>query len=112
MMTRLAPARRWASVFSLVRKIPVDSITTSTPTSPQADAAGILHRGRADGPSVDHQEAILDRQLVPEPAVNRVVLQQIGQVRKLEEIVHRHDLARRRAPSPRGTPPGRCARIR
>ena len=30
--------------------------------------------------------------LVPEPAVNRVVLEQIGQVGKLEEIVDRHDL--------------------
>jgi len=40
MMTRLAPARRWASVFSRVRKTPVDSMTTSAPTSCQADVAG------------------------------------------------------------------------
>src|SRR6478736_4708739 len=40
MMTRRAPARRCPSHLSAVRKTPVDSITTSTPTSPQADAAG------------------------------------------------------------------------
>src|SRR6516225_7727318 len=42
MITRRAPARRWGSVLSLVRNTPVDSMTTSAPTSPQADAAGSL----------------------------------------------------------------------
>ena len=92
MMTRLAPARRCASAFSLVRKIPVDSITTSTPTASQADAAGSFTAvARMRRPSTT-RERILDRHVVPELAVHGVVLEQIGELRELEEIVDRHDL--------------------
>ena len=92
MMTRLAPARRCAAAFSLVRKIPVDSITTSTPTSPQADAAGSFTAVARMGRPSTTRKPSLTATLVPEPAVNRVVLEQIGQVGQLEEVVDRHDL--------------------
>ena len=40
MMTFFAPASRWATAFSLAVKRPVDSTTTSTPSSFQGSWAG------------------------------------------------------------------------
>ena len=40
MMTRLAPASIWAAAFSPSVNRPVDSITTSAPTSPHGTALG------------------------------------------------------------------------
>ena len=40
MMTFLAPALMWARASSSVRKKPVDSTTTSAPTSPHGRSAG------------------------------------------------------------------------
>ena len=41
MMTFLAPASRWAWLFSLVRNRPVDSTTYSAPILPQGRSAGL-----------------------------------------------------------------------
>ena len=40
MMTRLAPPARWPAALSRAVKMPVDSMTTSTPCSPQGISAG------------------------------------------------------------------------
>ena len=42
MRTRLAPASMWARALSPSVKWPVDSMTTSTPSSPQGSALGSL----------------------------------------------------------------------
>ena len=72
--------------------MPVDSMTTSTPTSPQADAAGSFTARGADRPAVDHQEPILHRHVVAEAAVDRVVPEQVREVGQLEQVVHRDHL--------------------
>ena len=52
--TRDAPAFRWAAAWSRLRKWPVDSITTSTPSSPQGKADGSASlRTRTGDPSMD-----------------------------------------------------------
>ena len=40
MITLRAPATRWAATLSRVRNLPVDSMTTSTPSSSHGSAAG------------------------------------------------------------------------
>jgi hypothetical protein len=52
----------------------------------------VLDRGQADLLAVDDQRAALDLDVAAEAAVHRVVLQHVGQVVGLEEVVDRDDL--------------------
>ena len=100
-MTRRAPAARCAWHFSFVRKMPVDSMTTSTPASPHADAAGSLTAVvRTRRPSTSRKLSCTVTVAV-EASVDGVVLQQVRQVPQLEQVVDGDDLdvvAQKRGP--------------
>jgi hypothetical protein len=53
---------------------------------------GVLHRGQADLLAVDDQRVAVDRDLAVEAAVHRVVLEHVGQVVGLEQVVDADDL--------------------
>jgi hypothetical protein len=55
-------------------------------------ARRILLRGQADLLAVDHQMAAVDRDAAVETAVDRVVLQHVRHVVRVEQIVDRDDL--------------------
>ena len=59
-ITSGAPPSRWAAAASRLVKKPVDSITTSTPSSPHGSAVGIAHREHLEHVAVDG-DAVLVR---------------------------------------------------
>ena len=84
--------------------MPVDSITTSTPASPQADAAGSFTAvARTDRPSTTSERSVSSTRVRPQPPMHGVVLEQVGQVREVEQVVHRDDLDVAAARAPRGS---------
>ena len=76
MMTFFAPAWMCLRAFSSVRKRPVDSTTISAPTSFHFRLAG----------------SILYGHLVVEAAVNGVILQHVGQILGIQQVVDTYDL--------------------
>jgi hypothetical protein len=56
------------------------------------EACGVRLGGRADFLPVDNENTILDRNVALEASVNGVVLQHVGEVVDVEQIVDRHNL--------------------
>src|SRR5664280_2866000 len=88
-ITRLAPASRWAAADSRVVNRPVDSITTSTPSSPQGNALGSRSASTAIGPesrTIDEPETSV------EAAVRGVVPEEMAQRLRRGQVVDGHHL--------------------
>ena len=77
MMTFDAPASRWACAFSPSVKMPVDSITMSTPSARRKLYRLPLAEG-LDGVAVDRDLVVAGRHLAVEAAIGGVVLEQVG----------------------------------
>ncbi len=92
MITFFAPASMCFCAVSLVRNRPVASTTTSAPTALHLRLAGIPLLRQADPLAVDEQRVAVDRDLALEAAVHRVVLQHVGEVLGLEQVVDGDDL--------------------
>jgi hypothetical protein len=89
MITLRAPASRCCAAPARVRSRPVDSITTSTPSSLHGSASGSVW---ASGDAVDHDVSVLDGDFTRESPVDRVVFQQVCEGRGVDQVVHRHHL--------------------
>ena len=77
-ITRGAPPSRWAAALSRSVKMPVDSMTTSTPRSPQGMSAGLRSRDDLEDVAV-HVDAPVDHvDLTGVGAGDRVTLEQQG----------------------------------
>jgi hypothetical protein len=91
-MTFLAPASRCFWQVSWVRNRPVrldDHVGTDVaPLQRRRVALG----AQSDAPAVDDQRRAVDRDLALEAAVHAVVLQHVGQVVGLEQVVDADDL--------------------
>ena len=86
-------------------------MTTSTPTSPQAEAAGSFTAVARTGRPSTTSDRSLHGDRVSEAAVDGVVLEQVREVRELEEVVHRDDLdvaARHRRAERRSADPAKA----
>ena len=92
MMTFLAPAARCLAASSRAVKKPVDSITTSTPRSPQGSAAGIALGEHLERRAVDRDRLAVDLDLAREAAEDRVVLEQVGERLRVGEVVDGDEL--------------------
>ena len=79
MITFFAPASRCLAASSRFVNRPVDSITTSTPRSPQGSAAGIALGEHLDPLAVDDDRVVAARRPRPGSARGRVVLEQVGE---------------------------------
>ncbi len=92
MITFLAPASRCLAASSRAVKKPVDSITTSTPRSPQGSAAGSRSESTLSGvPSTEIvSPSTLD--LAGEAAEDRVVLEQVGERLRIGQVVDGDEL--------------------
>ena len=92
MMTRLAPPARWAAAAWRLVKRPVDSMTTSAPTSAHWQLGRVAFGEDLDHLAVDDEVAPLHLDGAREASVGRVVPQQVGVDLRREQVVHRHDL--------------------
>ncbi len=92
MITFFAPASRCFFASSRLVKRPVDSITTSTPMSPQGRSAGIALLEDLDLLAVDGDGTAALDDLAREPAEDRVVLQEVGERRVVGDVVDRDDV--------------------
>ena len=92
MITRGAPASRWAAALSRSVKKPVDSTTTSTPRSPQGRALGSRSAviwSRVPSTSMPLSVATT---CGVEATHHRVVLEQVGHLGHRAQVVGRDDL--------------------
>ena len=91
-ITFFAPASRCLAASARARKRPVDSITTSTPSSSHGSRAGSLSIGVTISAAVDDDRSVdrLDR--AGEAAVDGVVLEQLGEHRRIGDVVDRDPL--------------------
>ena len=93
MITRLAPPSRWAAAASRAVNSPVDSTTTSTPSSPHGSALGSRSARTSIGPESTHDGGQPShRHLGAEAAVGRVVAQEVGDGGGRGQVVDRHHL--------------------
>jgi hypothetical protein len=67
-------------------------MTMSAPTSPHFSVGRVLLGGQADALAVDDQGVAVDRDVALEAAVHAVVLEHVGQVVGLEQVVDADDL--------------------
>jgi hypothetical protein len=72
-ITFLAPASRCFAASARARKRPLDSITTSTPSSSPRQCGGIAHGRRLDPVPVDDERALAQLDGAAEGAVDGVV---------------------------------------
>ena len=92
MITFLAPASRCLAAPSRLVNRPVDSITTSTPRSPQGRAAGSFSFRTLSSLAVDADAVLGDLDLAGEAAQDRVVLEQVGDHLGVDQVVDRDEL--------------------
>ena len=92
MMTFLAPASRCLAASARAVKKPVDSITTSTPRSPQGSAAGSRSESTFSGVPPTEIVSPLELDLGREAAEDRVVLEQVGERARVGEVVDGDEL--------------------
>ena len=76
------------------RKSPVDSITTSTPSSAHGSLAGSVSPGTAIASAVDDQRALDDLHRPRERPVDGVVLEQLREQLRVGDVVDRDPLDR------------------
>ena len=72
--------------------MPVDSTTTSTPSSPQGRFSGSRSHRTFDGMAVGHEAILGDLDRIEGAAVDRVILQQVSHRRDVAEVVDGDDL--------------------
>ena len=112
-MTRVAPASRWAAAESRVVNSPVDSMTTSTPSSSHGRALGSRSASTAIGTGVEHDGGVDHLDLAAEPTVGGVVAEQVGEGLGRGEVVDGHHLdIGTHGTGPPGDSCDRCARSR
>ena len=87
MMTFLAPACRCFSASDALVKKPVDSMTTSTPRSPQPRWAGSFCGKHLDALVADDDEGTVNGDLFVQAAEDGVVLDEHGQIVDRTEVV-------------------------
>ena len=92
MMTFCAPASRCLAASSRFVKRPVDSITTSAPSSLQGSFAGVCLGGDPHALAVDDQGVLFDLDAALERAVHGVVLEQVTKRRGVGEVVDGDEL--------------------
>ena len=92
MMTFLAPPAMCFSASAFLVKMPVDSMTMSTPSSPHGMSAGLRSDEHLDGVAVDGDRVGGVGHLGLEAAQDGVVLQQVGGGRGVTQVVDSHDL--------------------
>jgi hypothetical protein len=90
MMTFLAPASRWALALGPVRKMPVDSTTTSTPSAPQGISLGSRMAKFLTSQPPKTMTSSLTVTSKGCAAVVGVVAQQVRVGRDVEEVVDGH----------------------
>ena len=78
--------------MSLVRNRPVDFDHDVGADLAPLQLGRVLHGGQADALAVDDQRVAVDRDVALEAAVHAVVLQHVGQVVGLEQVVDADDL--------------------
>ena len=88
MITFFAPASRCLAASSRLVKKPVDSITTSAPTSPHGSAAGSRSANTLQLVAVDDEAVVGVLDLARERAEDRVVLEQVGERLRVGDVVH------------------------
>jgi hypothetical protein len=91
MMTFLAPPSMCALALVASVKKPVDSTTTSAPTSPHGQVRRVLLGEGAEGPVADG-DVLVGVGHVAEAAEDRVVLEQVGERLVVGEVVGADDL--------------------
>ncbi len=92
MTTRCAPPSRWAAAPLRDVKRPVDSTTTSTPSSPQGSALGSRSARTRIALARHHDGVALGAHLGSEAPVGGVVAQEMGVGGGVGEVVERHHL--------------------
>ena len=113
MMTFFAPPSRCARASAALVKKPVDSMTTSTPRSPQGRLAGSRSAKILIVWSSTSMLVVGDATVAGEPTEDAVVLEQVGQRGRVAQVVDgRRSRCRRRRGGPRGRSCGRCGRSR
>ena len=113
MMTFFAPAARCFSAVSLVRNRPVDSTTMSAPTSFHLSSAGSLIAVRRIFLPLTTRVLPSTAMLPLKRPCTESYLQHVGEIVRLEQVVDADDLDVGEVAAPRrGTPCGRCGRIR
>ena len=75
-----------------LRKRPVDSITTSTPSSPHGSSAGSLFVGVAISLPSTTMPSSTASTVPSKRSVDRVVLEQVGEHRRIGDVVDRDPL--------------------